>query len=161
MLHTILDSKVHGANMGPIWGRQGPGGLHVGPMNHAIRDTHECHSCGQNHYNSYYRAVLSISFPDHPIFRKILRRTSHTKSTNVSKSAKLNIYTLWFISSYLHPNIALTNPHFIITVPLEILAGSKNVKFKIRKCMWKLRHTLADLVHSNPHSGACEPWENN
>ena len=29
------DSKVHGANMGPIWGRQDPGGPHVGPMNFA------------------------------------------------------------------------------------------------------------------------------
>ena len=27
--------KVHGANMGPIWGRQDPGGPHVGPMNFA------------------------------------------------------------------------------------------------------------------------------
>ena len=25
------DSKVHGANMGPIWGQQDPGGPHVGP----------------------------------------------------------------------------------------------------------------------------------
>ena len=31
-----LDSKVHGANMGPIWGWQDPGGPHVGPMNFAI-----------------------------------------------------------------------------------------------------------------------------
>ena len=30
------DSKVHGANMGPIWGRQDPGGPHVGPMNFTI-----------------------------------------------------------------------------------------------------------------------------
>ena len=30
------DCKVHGANMGPIWGRQDPGGPHVGPMNFAI-----------------------------------------------------------------------------------------------------------------------------
>ena len=30
------DSKVHGANMGPSWGRQDPGGSHVGPMNFAI-----------------------------------------------------------------------------------------------------------------------------
>ena len=29
------DSKVHGANMGFIWGRQDPAGLHVGPMNRA------------------------------------------------------------------------------------------------------------------------------
>ena len=30
------DSKVHGANMGPIWCRQDPDGPHVGPMNFAI-----------------------------------------------------------------------------------------------------------------------------
>ena len=35
---TIPDSKVHGANMGPIWGRQDPGGPHVGPVNFAIWD---------------------------------------------------------------------------------------------------------------------------
>ena len=35
--HTYFpDSKVHGANMGPIGGWQGPGGPHVGPMNFAI-----------------------------------------------------------------------------------------------------------------------------
>ena len=34
--HTDPDSKVHGANMGPIWGRQDPGGPQVGPMNFAI-----------------------------------------------------------------------------------------------------------------------------
>ena len=35
-LVTYPDSKVHGANMGPIWGRQDPGGPHVGPMNLVI-----------------------------------------------------------------------------------------------------------------------------
>ena len=30
------DSKVHGANMGPFWGRQDLGGSHVDPMNFAI-----------------------------------------------------------------------------------------------------------------------------
>ena len=35
-LHSTPDSKVHGANMGLIWGRQDPGGPHVGPMNFAI-----------------------------------------------------------------------------------------------------------------------------
>ena len=30
------DIKVYGANMGPIWGRQDPGGPHVGQMNFAI-----------------------------------------------------------------------------------------------------------------------------
>ena len=31
------DSKVHGANMGPIWDRQDRNGPHVDPMNFAIR----------------------------------------------------------------------------------------------------------------------------
>ena len=30
------DGKVHGANMGPIWGQQDPGGPHVGSMYFAI-----------------------------------------------------------------------------------------------------------------------------
>ena len=33
---TSPDRKFHGANMGPIWGRQDPGGRHVGHMNFAI-----------------------------------------------------------------------------------------------------------------------------
>ena len=37
-LHVMRypNCKVHGANMGPIWGRQDPGGPHVGPLNFAI-----------------------------------------------------------------------------------------------------------------------------
>ena len=33
---THPDSKIHEAKMGLIWGRQDPGGPHVGPMNLAI-----------------------------------------------------------------------------------------------------------------------------
>ena len=33
---SVPESKVHGASMGPIWGRQDPGGPHVGPMNCVI-----------------------------------------------------------------------------------------------------------------------------
>ena len=32
----VPDSKIHGANMGPIWGQQDPGGPHVGPINFVI-----------------------------------------------------------------------------------------------------------------------------
>ena len=42
------DSKVHGANMGPIWGRQDPGGPLVGPMNFAGR-----FSCDPNNIKVY------------------------------------------------------------------------------------------------------------
>ena len=43
----IPDSKVHGANMWPIsiWGRQDPGGPHVGPINFAIWDS--CFTSGE------------------------------------------------------------------------------------------------------------------
>ena len=46
----LPDNKVHGANMGPIWGRQDPDGPHVGPMNPAIwgpatRELRWCHLC--------------------------------------------------------------------------------------------------------------------
>ena len=34
--YTSPDSKIHGANMGPIWGRQDPGGPHVGPVNFTV-----------------------------------------------------------------------------------------------------------------------------
>ena len=36
--YSIPDSNVHGANMGPTWGCQDPGGAHVGPMNLTIWD---------------------------------------------------------------------------------------------------------------------------
>ena len=35
-VHAHPDNKGHGANMGPISGRQDPGGPHVGPLNFAI-----------------------------------------------------------------------------------------------------------------------------
>ena len=42
------DIKVHGANMGTIWGRQDPDGPHVGPMNFeiwaSIAQAHYCFS---------------------------------------------------------------------------------------------------------------------
>ena len=37
--HQYPDSKIHRANMGPTWGWQDPGGIHVVPMNLAIRVT--------------------------------------------------------------------------------------------------------------------------
>ena len=48
VVEDIPESKVHGANMGPIWGRQDPGGSHVGPVNLAIWD------------NAFYTAGGSI-----------------------------------------------------------------------------------------------------
>ena len=38
ILGSVLDSKVHGANMGPTWVLSAPDGPHVGRMNLAIWD---------------------------------------------------------------------------------------------------------------------------
>ena len=63
---TIPDSKVHGANVGPIWGRQDPGGPHVGPMNLALWDIlimtyYKFH--GEDLLaNLYYISVVSMDF---------------------------------------------------------------------------------------------------
>ena len=43
-LPRVPEGKIHGDNMGPIWGRQDPGGPHVGPMNFAIWGV--IHDCG-------------------------------------------------------------------------------------------------------------------
>ena len=42
ILGETPDSKVHGANMGPIWGRQDPSGPHVGPMD-CYLGPYSCH----------------------------------------------------------------------------------------------------------------------
>ena len=42
LAESIPGSKVHVANMGPTWGRQDPGGPHVGSMNRAIGDASLC-----------------------------------------------------------------------------------------------------------------------
>ena len=44
LIQCYPNSKVHGASMGPIWGRQDPGGPHVGPMNFAIWVVTEKHT---------------------------------------------------------------------------------------------------------------------
>ena len=41
------DNKVYGANIGSTWGRQDPGGPHVGPMNFVIGGV--MHAAGMMH----------------------------------------------------------------------------------------------------------------
>ena len=58
---SIPDSKVHGANMGPIWGRQDPGGPHDGNINFAIWDV----SVSQKGWSGIYTLffICITSFP--------------------------------------------------------------------------------------------------
>ena len=52
------DNKFHGANMGPIWGRQDPGGPHVGPMNFAIREWFYLCRRGNDSWHKYTSHVF-------------------------------------------------------------------------------------------------------
>ena len=64
--HLNLDSKVHGANMGPIWGQQDPGGPHVGHMNFVIWDIY-CQDTRnidvKKHYSVITKASQSLKSP--------------------------------------------------------------------------------------------------
>ena len=62
------DSKVHGANMAPIWGRQGPGGPHVGPMNFAIW---VCIQSGSQYDSTIIPQSLNVRFNVHPCSKVI------------------------------------------------------------------------------------------
>ena len=70
ILHHLIfhcsnpDSKVHGANMGPIWGRQDPGGPHVGPLNFAIwEDTgHSADIKSLDHVTTIFVNILYVPF---------------------------------------------------------------------------------------------------
>ena len=73
MSDEIADSKVHGANIGPIWGWQDPGGPHIGPMNFVIWDVYwgyfgytslqwrhnECNDVSNHHSMIVYSNVYS------------------------------------------------------------------------------------------------------
>ena len=61
------DSKVHGANMGPIWGRQDPGGPHVGPMNFAICVGSGSYFPNECHQNAMVQVWLDISHILYPL----------------------------------------------------------------------------------------------
>ena len=50
---SIRDSKLLGANMGPVWGRQDPVGPHVGPMNFALWDDVRNSNIADMPFNAY------------------------------------------------------------------------------------------------------------
>ena len=57
--HAIPDSKLHGANVEPIWGRQDPGGLHVGHL--AIWDS----TVPENHTDKCDNNAQQVSTKNH------------------------------------------------------------------------------------------------
>ena len=69
---TYLDSKVHGAHMEPTWGRQGPGGPHVGHVNWLSG------WCCLYSYTCLYKVALVISYSE----SLCLNKWPHSKLPN-------------------------------------------------------------------------------
>ena len=57
LVYTVPNSKVHGANMGPTWGRQDSGGPHAVPMNLAIWGVSSRHDCHHKNGSTIYFAT--------------------------------------------------------------------------------------------------------
>ena len=120
-LMTFPDSKVHGANMGPIWGRQDPGGTHVGPMNLAIWVLQYC---------CFNRSPMFISSLDAEIwFDTIWHDGLFYKLTDIlPKSHWLYLYRLYNSMQCIHPWEGSHSQSF------GIFRGTKQVSFP-RLCL--------------------------
>ena len=72
LAHRFPDSKVHGANMGPTWGRQDPGGPHVGPMNFALWVQTVLLLCRDEKQNDNKPPIVKVS-PDFVTLQKSVK----------------------------------------------------------------------------------------
>ena len=72
----IVDSKVHGANMGPIWGRQDPGGPHglcyLGSLN-------------SNHFHNIKYVTIFHKLPKYDIKHLGLKISNEINGDNDNK----------------------------------------------------------------------------
>ena len=98
-IQVYPDSKVHGANMGSIWGRQDPGGSHVGPMNFAIW---ACMHVYVYSYKSNRFVCKLILWKDHTFIH-------HTASSNNKLKIAQNLVMhfqwddiIWFVTLWYH-----------------------------------------------------------
>ena len=97
-LMAFTDLELHGANKGPIWGRQYPSGPHVGPMNLAIREL----------VNMLYarNRTLSVS----KIWKEVSacvpwRHSNWFLLVDTSEKIPMLLWSYWN-SKYLHPELS-------------------------------------------------------
>ena len=126
LLKHISDSKVHGANIGPIWVLSAPDGPHVGLMNLAIRDaipvpfqSRKCeHAAQKNHRNmlsifiyfshtmtskSDYPNMLHVSSCSHQI--QVPSFNSHESEASIMPCDKISIHLVCAIHHIVTPNM--------------------------------------------------------
>ena len=89
------DSKVHGANMGPIWGRQGSAAPHVDSMNFAIWGLFE--NTGMN-LLLLLKLVHILSFVFHLYSTKGIRQCYHY--ANNCAEPNFVIHMTWMLLSH-------------------------------------------------------------
>ena len=134
----IPDSKVHGANMGPIWGRQDPGGPHVGPMNFVIWDDSILLCDGFRHW-----FLVQTTEPSNICFKCLLNGWHHKynyKKINIHKyKVKYNI-----LSPVGTKDMTWTNDDYFQLHPWKqtlVKSWSKCSNFlgrkSISKCCWQ------------------------
>ena len=116
------DSNVYGANMGPIWGPQDPGGPHVGPMNFAIWEGFSIH---------------------HPLNQLLLYRTLHPLMLSDAYMRQLTQQTLFMIitSQILYakqiskPMLTYCKLNYWEHISIKI--EHKYNDFSYNNCIWK------------------------
>ena len=109
------DSKVHGANMGPIWGRQDPGGPHVGPMNLVIW-VDQYHACWRHITRQIARPWFNIKMHcgDKMTVRSsyLHNRISYTgKMTSLYWKSLQDSWWLCMISTFFYTPLSFLSKH--------------------------------------------------
>ena len=132
------DSKVRGANMGPIWGRQDPGGPHVGPMNFAIWE-------GKPMYVSHFQMIFHLkkfkSRVTHSLFDISMEITQFWFVKIVNKISVLTWIMAWYwidaryyLSKWL-PILRHLSGQNALTDPKS--KYNKSDKAMSKMCLWK------------------------
>ena len=161
LLAYILDSKVHGANMGPIWGQQDPDGHHVGPVNFAIWDA-SCNDLGKcillkcpTHTHVCMAAMYVLNTWPTKVCGKCLFFTSPSLAEayhNDSKPLFFCIIHFLYISNDMQANILMSHKrqgNFIIHTCLFGLITEKTSKLHNQSLLrditgdWWITHTKA------------------
>ena len=87
------DSKIHGAYMGPTWGRQDPGGPHVGPRNLIIRVIAWCHHHHHHHHHHHIVHCNHYARLKHPFYVQLRKWKSlqwrHNERNGISNQQRL------------------------------------------------------------------------
>ena len=127
MTPTIPDSKAHGANMEPIWGRQDPGGPHVGPMNFAIWEP----------IIMLVEPNLQSTWAHDPNLEKIF--CPHFKNNNAIRTCFCTCVTTY------------VNLHLVWVIRITITSNINFAKFQSRayklSVKWVPNHSAKDSAH--------------